>query len=127
MASQREKAEALIEARDDIVRGVAVAIGMMFGGPSGARLGNAAGQAFNLSPFNTALLEAADAAVLSAFPQSSASTPSPKPKKRRRSAYSRRYSQCFKKLAPKYKKKNGSWKKDGFKRCAAAARRCAKR
>ena len=48
-------------------------------------------------------------------------------KKRAASAYSKRYGRAFKRLAPKYKKKNGSWKKDGFKRCAAAARRKAKR
>ena len=54
----------------------------------------------------------------------------PKPKakpKRKASAYSKRYGKAFKKLAPKYKKKNGQWKKDGFKRCGAAARREAKR
>lgn len=48
-------------------------------------------------------------------------------KKRQASAYSKRYGRAFKKLAPKYKKKNGQWKKDGFKRCAAAARREAKK
>lgn len=47
--------------------------------------------------------------------------------KRAASAYSKRYGRAFKQLAPKYKKKNGQWKKDGFKRCAAAARRAAKR
>ncbi len=46
---------------------------------------------------------------------------------RKASAYSKRYGKAFKKLAPKYKKKNGQWKKDGFKRCGAAARREAKR
>jgi len=46
---------------------------------------------------------------------------------RKASAYSKRYGRAFKKLAPKYKKKNGQWKKDGFKRCGAAARREAKR
>lgn len=51
----------------------------------------------------------------------------PKKKKRAASAYSKRYGRAFKKLAPKYKKKNGQWKKDGFKRCAAAARREAKK
>lgn len=51
----------------------------------------------------------------------------PKKKKRRKSAYSRRYSQAFKKLAPKYKKKSGGWKKDGFRKCAAAARKVAKK
>ena len=54
------------------------------------------------------------------------SRPSPKPK-RKASAYSKRYGAAFRKLAPKFKKKNGSWKKDGFKRCAAAARRMAKK
>jgi len=31
------------------------------------------------------------------------------------------YGRAFKRLAPKFKKKNGSWKKDGFKRCVKAA------
>ncbi len=48
-------------------------------------------------------------------------------KKRKASAYSKRYGKAFKKLAPKYKKKNGQWKKDGFKRCGAAARKEAKK
>jgi len=45
---------------------------------------------------------------------------------RKASAYSKRYGKAFKRLASKYKKKSGGWKKDGFKRCAAAARREAK-
>ena len=54
----------------------------------------------------------------------------PKPKakpKRKASAYHKKYSKAFLKLAPRFKKKNGQWKKDGFKRCAAAARREAKK
>ena len=47
--------------------------------------------------------------------------------KRKASAYSKKYGAAFKRLAPKYKKKDGSWKKDGFKRCAAAARKEAKK
>jgi hypothetical protein len=50
-----------------------------------------------------------------------------KKKKRKVSAYQKKYGAAFKKLAPKYKTKAGKWKKDGFKRCAAAARRVAKR
>lgn len=52
-----------------------------------------------------------------------------KPKKspRKASAANKRYGAAFKRLAPKYKKKSGGWKKDGFKRCAAAARRAAKK
>lgn len=54
--------------------------------------------------------------------------PKPKAKKRRKaSAYNKKYGAAFKRLAPKYKKKNGQWKKDGFKRCGAAARKEAKR
>ena len=51
----------------------------------------------------------------------------PPKKKRKESAYNKRYGKCFKKLAPKYKKKNGGWKKDGFARCSKAARKCAKK
>lgn len=47
--------------------------------------------------------------------------------KRKASAASKRYGRAFKRLAPKYKKKSGGWKKDGFKNCAAAARRAAKK
>jgi hypothetical protein len=48
-------------------------------------------------------------------------------KKRAASPSQKRYGREFKRLAPKYKKKAGGWKKDGFKRCAAAARKAAKR
>ena len=48
------------------------------------------------------------------------------PPKKRVSKYHKKYGRAFKKLAPKYKKKNGYWKKNGFKRCAAAARRACK-
>lgn len=52
----------------------------------------------------------------------------PKRKKRKkRSAYHSRYSKAFKRLSPKFKKKNGSWKKNGFKNCAKAARKAAKK
>jgi hypothetical protein len=55
-------------------------------------------------------------------------TPGPKlQKKRKASAYSKRYGAAFKKIASRYKKKNGSWKKNGFKSCATAARRMAKK
>ena len=51
---------------------------------------------------------------------------SPKPK-RKASAYSKKYGRAFKKVAPKYKKKNGSWAKDGFKRAQKAAHKLAKK
>lgn len=41
--------------------------------------------------------------------------------KRAVSASQKRYGRAFKRLSPRYKKKNGGWKKDGFKRCVRAA------
>ena len=49
------------------------------------------------------------------------------PKKRRPSAYHKRYSKAFKRIQGDYKKQNGSWKVNGFKRAAAAARKLAKK
>lgn len=49
-----------------------------------------------------------------------------KPKKKRKTKKQAAYSRAFKKLAPKYKKKSGGWKKNGFARCAAAARKAVK-
>lgn len=50
--------------------------------------------------------------------------------KRKRSAAAKKrdraYGKAFKRLESKYKKKSGGWKKDGFKRCAAAARKAIK-
>lgn len=43
------------------------------------------------------------------------------PKGRKRSAYARAYKSAFKRQAMKYKKQNGQWKKDGFKRAVKAA------
>lgn len=54
------------------------------------------------------------------------SAKNPRKTKRQPSAYQKRYGREFKKLAPKYKKKSGGWKKNGFRLCAAAARRAAK-
>lgn len=54
-------------------------------------------------------------------------TPSGTPKqKRTASPAQKRYGRAFKRLAPKYKKKNGQWKKDGFKRCVRAAHRACR-
>jgi len=54
--------------------------------------------------------------------------PEPLAKKlRKASPYAKKYGKAFKKVAKKYKKKNGGWKKDGFKRAQKAAHRLAKR
>jgi len=71
------------------------------------------------------LLEAARDS--SSSPKPSSSRKAPAGKKRKASAYQKRYGAAFKRLAPKYRKKGGGWKKDGFKRCAAAARKVAKK
>tara|TARA_B100000424_G_C22677970_1_gene371547 strand:+ start:80 stop:316 length:237 start_codon:yes stop_codon:yes gene_type:complete len=60
-------------------------------------------------------------------PAKTSTRSTPKKKKRKVSGYQKKYGAAFKKLAPKYKTKAGKWKKDGFKRCAAAARRMAKK
>ena len=122
---------------DVLEHGVGVLIGLALGGPAGARLGNQAVALHQASPFTemqkdllfstlpdrsrTAGLEALGGGA-TGFPL----PPAPK-KKRRASAASKRYGRAFKKIQHKYKKKDGSWKKDGFKRCAAAARRMAKK
>ena len=47
--------------------------------------------------------------------------------KRKASAYSKRYGQMFRRVAPKYKLKSGKWAKDGFKRAQKAAHKLAKK
>jgi hypothetical protein len=54
------------------------------------------------------------------------SRPSPK-KKRKASAYNKRYSAAFRRLETKYKLKNGSWAKNGYKRCVKAAHAIARK
>ena len=48
-------------------------------------------------------------------------------KKRKKSAYSKKYGAAFKKVQKKYKKKSGGWMKDGFKRAQKEAHKIAKR
>lgn len=50
-----------------------------------------------------------------------------KPKKKRSSAYQRKYKAAFKKIQKKYKLKNGKWKKGGFRSAVREAHRLAKR
>ena len=48
----------------------------------------------------------------------------PQPRKRK-TAYQRAYQKAFKSIAPKYKLKNGKWKKGGFKAAVKAAHKKA--
>ncbi|GAI61059.1 unnamed protein product [marine sediment metagenome] len=43
------------------------------------------------------------------------------------SAYQRRYKKAFARLKPEYVKKDGTWKKNGFKRCVKAAHAVARK
>ena len=49
-------------------------------------------------------------------------TPTPK---KRKTAYQRAYQKAFKQIAPKYKLKNGKWKKGGFRAAVKAAHKLA--
>jgi hypothetical protein len=50
-----------------------------------------------------------------------------KPKKKRSTAYQRKYKSAFKKIQSRYKLKSGKWKKGGFKSAVREAHRMAKR
>jgi hypothetical protein len=125
---------------DRLEHGMGILIGFALGGPVGASLGNTAVTAHQLSPINNAAKDALFSTLpdrnfspsgASNFAEFDRAFPlfvdEPVKKKRRASSYSKRYGKCFKKLAPKYKKKSGGWKKDGFARCSRAARKCAKK
>ena len=47
------------------------------------------------------------------------------PRSRKASAYSKKYKAAFKRVAPRYKLKNGKWKANGFKRAVKEAHRIA--
>jgi len=47
------------------------------------------------------------------------------PKKKKKTAYQRRYSKAFNKIKSKHKLKSGKWKKDGFKKAVREAHRMA--
>ncbi len=47
-------------------------------------------------------------------------------RKRPLTAYQKRYKKAFKKVAPKFKKKNGQWKVDGFQRAVNQAHKVAR-
>ena len=52
--------------------------------------------------------------------------PMSSPKKKRSSAYSRRYRANFRKVAPRFKLKNGNWKKNGFKSAVKLAHKMSR-
>ena len=42
------------------------------------------------------------------------------PRKRRNTAYQRKYKRAFRRIAPKYKLKSGKWKAGGFRKAVKA-------
>mgnify|MGYP006101386239 CR=1 FL=1 len=48
------------------------------------------------------------------------------PKKKRSTAYQRKYKSNFKKIAPRYKLKSGKWKKNGFRLAVKEAHRMSR-
>ena len=64
---------------------------------------------------------------LSGDMDSAAAEPMPMPKKKRSSAYSRRYKANFRKVAPRFKLKNGKWKKNGFRSAVRLAHKMSKK
>ena len=67
------------------------------------------------------------AMILNPTEASPGATPEPPTKKRKASAYSKRYGRAFKQVQGKYKTKSGSWMKNGFKRAQKAAHALAKK
>ena len=53
--------------------------------------------------------------------------PADTPKRRRSSAYNRKYKVEFRRIASKYKNKSGKWKKGGFKAAVKAAHKAVKK
>ena len=51
----------------------------------------------------------------------------PMPKKKRSSAYAKRYKANFRKVAPDFKMKSGKWMKNGFKRAVKLAHKMSKK
>lgn len=51
----------------------------------------------------------------------------PAEKKKRTTAYGRKYKKAFRKVAPKYKLKSGKWKKGGFRAAVRAAHKEARK
>jgi len=50
-----------------------------------------------------------------------------KPKRKRSTAYQRKYKSNFKKIAPRFKLKSGKWKKNGFKSAVKLAHKMSKK
>ena len=64
---------------------------------------------------------------MTAIPGDLSNAVSEMPKKKRSTAYQRRYKANFKKIAKRYKLKSGKWKKGGFKAAVKLAHKMSKK
>ena len=53
--------------------------------------------------------------------------PAEMPKKKKSTAYQKRYKANFRKIAPKFKLKSGKWKKNGFRAAVRMAHKMSKK
>ena len=107
-------------------------IGSSLGGAPGGALGRSAVELYQVSPAKKQQMDLRDYLVEKAFGRlledgvvNSKTAAVKKPRKA--SAYNKAYAKEFKRLSPKYKKKNGQWKKNGFKNCCKECHKCCKK
>lgn len=149
-ASKVQSAVALGGLGASIGTAVAPGIGTAIGGTAGAITGLIIGDGETIFPLDMVAIPAYQAYMINGAPslqvyiragetlmptggnvrdvqevvETMAVEETPKPKKRK-TPRQVAYSKAFKKIAPRYKMKNGKWKKDGFKRCVKEAHRLA--
>ncbi len=130
MAVSQAQIEELLAKQEELEEVLGTFIGGYLGGPPGAVLGRGAVEVHQRSPshwLEQEIARRAPAVIENFLDRRRNPTPRVAPKKRKASAYSKKYGKAFKQLAPKYKKKSGGWKKNGFKNCSCAARKVAKK
>ena len=75
-----------------------------------------------------ALVQGVEMMQTTGLPESgNQATPNPVKKRAKSSKYGRTYKKEFRKVAPRFKMKNGKWKKDGFKAAVRAAHRATRK
>ena len=81
----------------------------------------------SMDEYNALLATLQEATPASLERMTESMTPVPTKNRVRSSKYSRVYKKEFRKVAPRFKMKNGKWKKDGFKAAVKAAHRATKK
>ena len=65
--------------------------------------------------------------AIDAAPSDSFEDLNPAPKKKKSTRYQREYKKNFRKIAPRFKMKNGKWKKNGFKNAVKEAHKSTRK